>query len=139
MTLPENFLSWHSETSNSLDFKNIYFDMADDLIAGLMLSKIVSWYLPDKDGDQNKSIEINGVTWFVKEHDQWYAECRLTKSRVRRGLKKLKEKKLIVSEVHRVGQNTATCIRIDQEGFIHAWRVNSAQNPSPGRDRKSVV
>lgn len=84
MTLPENFLSWHSETRNSLDVKNIYVDMADNLIAGLVLSKIVSWYLPDKDGDQNKSIEINGVTWFVKEHDQWYAECRLTRSRVRR-------------------------------------------------------
>lgn len=42
MSLPENFLSWQSETRDSLDFKNIYVDMADHLIVGQMVSETVS-------------------------------------------------------------------------------------------------
>ena len=58
--------------------------MAGDLIAGLMLSKIVSWYDPGKQ-DNSKQYRY-GVVWFVKEHKEWYEECRISKSRVRRAL-----------------------------------------------------
>ena len=68
MTLPENFLSWHAETNDSLDVKITYIDMADDLVAGVVLSQIVSWYLPNKDSPPR--INEKGYMWFVKEHQE---------------------------------------------------------------------
>ena len=44
-----NFLAWRTNTRDTIDFKKIYVDMVGDLIAGLMLGRIIYWYLPDKE------------------------------------------------------------------------------------------
>ena len=142
-----SFQKWHAETNDSLDFKKTYVDMVDDLVAGLMLSQIVSWYLPNQDGPPR--VEKNGMILYVKEHQQWYASCRITKSRARRALTILKKKEVVITEVHLFEQKATTYIRINWEGFMRAF--NSATKPSgqkpllgsteksiPGNTEKSI-
>lgn len=117
MTLSENFLSWHSETNDSLDFKNTYVDMAGDLVAGLMLSQIVEWYLSNK--NSQRCVERNGVIWFAKEHKEWYASCRITKSRVPRALKILKEKELVLKCIFLTRKQPPASGLIPQVSCVH--------------------
>jgi hypothetical protein len=50
-TFPETFLAWEAASRDTIDFKKIYVDMADDLVAGLLLSQVVYWFLPDRNGN----------------------------------------------------------------------------------------
>ena len=46
----DQFLSWEAKSRDIIDFKKIYVDIADDLIAGLLLSQIIYWHLPNEHG-----------------------------------------------------------------------------------------
>ena len=50
----KEFLDWEKTSKDTIDFKKVYVDMADDLIAGLVLSELIYWYLPSKDNGKNK-------------------------------------------------------------------------------------
>ena len=75
----EEFLYWEEKSKDTIDFKVIYVDVADDLIAGLLLSQIIYWNLPSKKG-QSKIREINGRRQLVKQRGDWYSEIRITEN-----------------------------------------------------------
>jgi len=61
-----NFLLWETASRDTVDFKTIYVDMADDLVAGLLLSQIVYWYLPSKEGRSKLRVFKDGYYWIAK-------------------------------------------------------------------------
>ena len=45
------FVQWELASRETIDFKMIYVDIAGgDILAGLLLSQIIFWNLPGKDG-----------------------------------------------------------------------------------------
>ena len=44
----EDFLKWEETDYDSIKVKRIYIDIAEDLVAGLLLSQIIYWHLPSK-------------------------------------------------------------------------------------------
>jgi hypothetical protein len=50
----------------------IYVDMTGDLIAGLMLSQIIYWNLPAKDGTSRLRARHDGQLWLAKSREDWW-------------------------------------------------------------------
>lgn len=50
-----NFLLWEMRSRDCIKVKRCYIDVAQDLEAGVLLSQIIYWHLPDKEGEQLSS------------------------------------------------------------------------------------
>lgn len=117
--LPEEFVKWELGAS-AVDFKVEYVDIAGDLIAGLMLSQIVWSYLPST---KRPLVSKKGHDWLVKGESEWYDECRLSKKRVRRGLERLKKRRLIeVEKMPHYRRKNISHIRLNVERFCELWQ-----------------
>lgn len=123
-----SFLRWEKTTKDTIDFKKIYVDMADgDPIAGLALSQIVFWHLPDRNGKNKMRVFREGYWWIAKPREDWWEECRLTPKRVDRALKILRDDAgIVVTKNFKFGpQGSPTLhVRIDEEAFIRAWETH---------------
>ena len=117
------FLLWERASRDTIDFKKIYVDMADDLIAGLALSQIVYWYLPAKDGSSKLRVFKDGYYWIAKGREDWWDEIRISTRQVDRALKILEEKGLIVTHLYRFRGAPTKHVRIDTKNFLEAWKV----------------
>lgn len=96
-----NFLEWEKASRDTIDFKKIYVDITGNLIAGLMLSQIIYWYLPDKNGRTKLRVEKRDVFCLVKSRHEWWDEIRFNPTQVDKGLKILREKGIVKTEIHR--------------------------------------
>src|SRR3990167_5871971 len=83
------FLRWEAKTRDTLDIKKTYIDMAGDLVAGVLLSQIVYWYLPSKDGKSKITIHKNEKEWIAKSRHELWDECRVSPKQVDRALREL--------------------------------------------------
>jgi len=117
----EKFLKWEAATRDTVDFKTIYVDMAGDLVAGLMLSQIMFWHLPDKKGQTKLRVVRNDKAWIAKAHNQWYEEVRITEGQAKRAVGILKAKGIIETAVYRFNGTPMMHIRIVGDGFFKAW------------------
>jgi hypothetical protein len=117
----QQFLLWEAASRDTIDFKKIYVDIAEDLIAGLMLSQIIYWHLPDRNGESKLRVERDDEQWLVKAQHEWWSECRLTAKQIRRARKILEDKGIIVTAVYKFGGAPTTHIRIDWDAFLKQW------------------
>jgi hypothetical protein len=130
----EGFLEWERASQDTVDFKTIYVDMAGDLVAGLLLSQIVYWYLPSKkDGRSKLRVYKDGHHWIAKARKDWWDELRIRAKRADRALSILEEKGLIVTAVYKFNRAPTKHIRIVKEKFLTAWtaRLASLQEEQP--------
>ena len=59
------FIAWELASRDTIDFKMIYVDISGDVIAGLLLSQIIFWNLPDKKGDTKLKVLKKGKRWLA--------------------------------------------------------------------------
>lgn len=116
----KEFLTWERASRDTVDFKRCYVDLTGDLIAGLMLSQLIFWYLPDRDGSSKLRVNHTGHLWIVRSRFDWWNEIRITAKQVDRALRILKEKQLIVVEYHRFSGLRTTHIRLNKDNFLSA-------------------
>lgn len=126
----DEFLSWEQSSRDTIDVKKIYIDMAGDLMAGVMLSQIVYWHLPSRNGDSKLRITREGSDWLVKSYSQWWDEIRMTEDQARRALKILKEKDLVNTKVWRFAGSPTMHIRISDH-FMTAFEAQLDLGHSP--------
>jgi len=119
--VPQDFLLWEATSRDTIDFKRIYVDMTGDLIAGLMLSQIVFWYLPDKYGQSKLRIERDGHRWLAKARYEWWDECRITLEQVKRATKLLVDMDLLITERFKFSGAPTTHMRINWTAFMKRW------------------
>ena len=72
----EQFLLWERASRDTLEVKRTYIDMAGDLVAGVVLSQIVYWHLPSREGKARLQVEREGVLWLAKSRTDWWDEWR---------------------------------------------------------------
>jgi hypothetical protein len=128
----DKFLQWEAASRDTVDFKKAYVDMADDLVAGLLLSQIVYWYLPGKDGKSKLRVSKHGYMWLAKQRTDWWDEVRITPRQFDRACKVLVEKGLIVKECFRFNGLRMVHLRIDMKRFMELWEQvveNPPDNP----------
>jgi len=85
------FLAWEKASRDSIDFKKIYVDVAGDLIAGLLLSQIIYWHLPDKSGRTKLRVYKQEKLWLAKQRTDWWEEIRITAKQYDRAIKNLQK------------------------------------------------
>jgi DnaD/phage-associated family protein len=117
----DEFLLWERTTRDTIDFKKIYVDIAGDLVAGLVLSQIIFWYLPDKNGNSKMRVKKDGYDWIAKTSAQWYDEIRITEWQAPRALNILEEKGIIEKRRYRFNGSPTIHIRLIQENFMALW------------------
>ncbi|HRT69645.1 MAG TPA: hypothetical protein P5173_05470 [Bacilli bacterium] len=91
------FVAWEKTTNDTIDFKKVYFDITQDLYAALLLSQIVYWFLPQKDGSKasRAKVQRHHRRWIVKQRSDWWDEIRITERQYDRAIKILQAKKLV--------------------------------------------
>lgn len=128
-----DFVLWEANSRDTIDFKKIYVDMAQgDIVAGLVLSEIVYWYLPDRNGKTKLRVEHDGQHWIAAPRIEWWDRCRITPRQSDRALRTLKKEGLIATHVYKFNNNPTVHIRIVEECFIPTWDqhiIEPKQNP----------
>jgi len=127
------FLAWEKTCRGAVDFKPIYVDMADDLIAGLMLSQLVYWcLLPDKKGKSRLRVRRDGHMWAAKSRSEWWDEIRLTPKQADRAIRVLANRGLVVRKNSLFNGKRTTHLRIDWLVFRDLWRRIRDAGDAPG-------
>ena len=116
--LVARFLNWEQSSRDTIDFKKAYIDMAGDLIAGLVLSQIVYWHLPGRNGVTKLSVSHDGELWIAKKRTEWWNEIRVTPKQLDRALIILEKKQLIITALYHFGSKPTKHIRINWSGFL---------------------
>lgn len=91
----EEFISWEKASKDTIDFKKIYVDVAGDLIAGLLLSQIVYWHLPTKEGKSKLRICKKDRMWLAKQRGDWWEEIRITAKQYDRAITILEDRGIV--------------------------------------------
>lgn len=119
----DTFLQWELSSRQSIDVKVAYIDMAGDIVAGVLLSQIVYWHLPDRQGRRKLRVARDGKLWLVKSRHDWWSECRLSPKQVDRAIKLLAAKGLIETRLYSFGGVPKTHIRIVQDAFLATFQA----------------
>jgi hypothetical protein len=122
MTSFEQFLLWERSSRDSLEVKRIYIDMAGDLVAGIVLSQIVYWHLPSREGKRRLQVEKEGQLWLAKSRSEWWQECRISPKQADRALAVLEARGLVQVKLFKFASAPTKHVRIVREAFLRAWR-----------------
>lgn len=114
----KEFLLWEQATRDCIDVKKIYVDMADDLVAGVLLSQIVYWNLPDKQGKTKLRVVKDGHLWLAKGRENWWDECRIKPRQFDTAFKKLEEQGLVEKKTFKFNGDPTLHIRILWDKFL---------------------
>jgi len=126
------FLEWEKASQDTVDFKKIYVDIVDDIIVGLLLSQIIYWHLPGKNGKSKLRVKRNARLYISKTRYEWWDEIRISPSQVDRGLKILKSLGIVEVEYHRFNGLRTSHIYLDKVKFLERFQNTiefSLQNP----------
>ena len=117
------FLAWERASRDCIDLKLTYIDMTGDLCAGLLLSQIIYWHLPARNGHSKLRVRSeDGRLWLVKAASDWWSEIRLSAKQARRALDILRKRGLVDIEIHRFDGTPKTHVHLRQETFLTCWR-----------------
>lgn len=117
------FLAWETTSRDTIDFKRAYVDITGDLVAGLMLSQIIYWHLPDKNGESKLRVKKDDRSWLAKKRADWWEECRISARQADRALKILEEKEFVTVKVYKFDGTPTTHISLNTVIFLEAWEI----------------
>jgi hypothetical protein len=117
----DQFVLWERATRDTIDVKKTYIDMVGDLVAGILLSQIVYWYLPKEDGSSRLRVEKDGHLWIAKGREDWWDETRISPKQFDRCIKILEDHGLVVKETFKFDSSPTVHIRLIQERFMELW------------------
>ena len=137
-----DFLAWEKASRDTIDLKKIYVDITGDLNAGVKLSQIVYWHLPDKNGETKLRVKKKGRLCLVKARHEWWDEIRLSPKQSDRTDKILQEKRIIDIEIHRFNNFPTTHIFLNKKvllDLINNELKTPTKNPFLPKDKKPVI
>lgn len=138
-----SFLLWEITSRDTIDFKKIYVDVAGgDTLAGLVLSEILYWYLPDRNGHSKLRVNHDGQEWIACRRYEWWDRTRLTPRQSDRILGILESQGLIVTEIYKFDGDPTKHIRLVFDEFYRRWQhfiENPPQNPFLPNGEKEIT
>ncbi len=117
----ESFLLWERSSRDTLEVKRCYIDMAGDLVAGIVLSQIVYWHLPSREGRTRLRVKRDGHLWLAKGRADWWDECRVSPKQADRALALLEDRGLVEVRLFRFAGAPTKHVRIVPEAFLRGW------------------
>ncbi len=119
----ERFLLWERSSRDTLEVKRTYIDMAGDLVAGIILSQIVYWHLPDREGNTRLRVSREGKLWLAKARTEWWDECRVTPKQVDRAMEALRHSGVIETRLFKFNGAPTVHIRLNETRFMELWEA----------------
>ena len=114
----DTFLQIEEKNRQIIKVSMNYVDMAEDLIAGLLLSQIVYWFLPSKNGKSKLRIHRNGKDWLAKRREDWWKEIRITPKQYDRAISILVNKNFVKCSTFKFNGNPTVHITINWKVFL---------------------
>lgn len=105
--------------------QHAYIDIAEDLIAGTLLSQIMYWFSLDKNKKSKIRIFKDGNYWLAKGREDWFEEIRISPKQYDTAVKKLKEKGLVETKLYKFNAVPTTHIRpvfTEINSKINEWK-----------------
>ena len=138
MMTRQEFLAWEQASRDTIDVKRCYIDLAgEDLVAGILLSQIVYWHLPGRDGGDKLVIEKGGERWLAKGRGDWWDECRISPKQFDRASALLERLGLIETGVRRFRGSPTKHIRLCWDVFLRELALLALKaargNPAEGK------
>lgn len=140
----QEFIHWTKSSKDNIGIKRVYIDVAGDLAAGILLSQIVYWHLPNKSGECKLRVKRNGKLWLVKRRQDWWYECRIKEKQIDRCLRKLVEKNIITTSIYKFNGDPTIHISINWKPFlsqlikaINYERNNKGNSKLPKGEKRS--
>jgi hypothetical protein len=115
------FLWWEKASRDTIDFKKIYVDIAGDLIAGLLLSQIIYWHLPNDEGKSKLRVFKDGHWWVAKLREDWWNEIRISPKQFDRASGILADKKIIEKRNYMFNRFRTSHVRLLWDQFMKLW------------------
>ena len=119
----EEFYEWERASRDVIDVKRCYVDIAGDLASGILLSQIIYWFLPDREGKLKLRIQREGEFWLAKNRTEWWDECRISKKQFDRAITVLRDKGLVTTKRFRFRGSPTVHIRLNVSVVVQG--VNS--------------
>lgn len=126
-----SFLAWEAASRDTIDVKCCYIDAAGDLVAGILLSQLVYWWLPRADGSPKVTIIRDGRFWIAKQRDEWWDECRITAKQYDRAIRLLEKAGLVHRAVFRFKGDPVAHVSLDLEAVFQAVKTFSTKGEKP--------
>jgi len=119
-----DFIINEKASRDTIDVKRTYIMMAGDHAAGVLLSQIVYWHLPDKEGNPTKmQVEKNGELWIAKKRDEWWDEICMLPKQFDRAIRELENRELVKTELFRFGGSPVKHIRLNWDTFLKVYNA----------------
>lgn len=118
------------ESSRFIHTEIKYIEISGDRLAGDILSQVMFWFSPDKNGNPKVRVVKDGQFWLAKSHDEWYKELYTSRKPFDRAIKLLEEKRFIEKSIHRFGGKPTLHIRPIFENINYAidkWKTDYAR------------
>ena len=125
-------------------FKHMYVDICDDLVAGILLSKIVYWFSPSKKNHHSRcQAEYKGRKCLVKQRADWWDECRISVKQFDRVKLILEKLGFISVETHKSEfhkYETASFIFMNEDVFMKAVNdyINQKTQDNSKKDERVI-
>ncbi len=117
------FLVWEQLSRDSIDVKRVYIDIVEDLVAGILLSQIIFWNLPNQEGKSKLRVKKDGELWLAKNREDWYEECRISVKQYDRASRILEKKGLIEKRIFKFNGNPTTHIKLNLDKITQCLSV----------------
>jgi len=124
----EGFLKWEQMSRDTIDVKKCYIDIADDLVAGVLLSQIIYWFLPSNKGTSKLCASLRGESCLAKNRNDWWNECRITGKQYDRAIKILKARGLVRVKNSMFGGKKTPFILLNWEKMMGDLGVKQLNN-----------
>lgn len=119
----EHFSTLEVHSKHSINFKTLYVDICEDLIAGLLLSQIIYWFGNSKNGSPRAQKTFGNKVCIVKQRSEWWNEIRISPKQYDRAISILKDKEFVNVEIHKSNYfkgETASYIFLNSEKLMNS-------------------
>lgn len=116
----QQFLQWEAASRDCIEVKRSYVKVAGDLVAGVLLSQIIYWNLPTRDGKSKLRVSKEGKYWIAKTREEWSMECCISVYQFDRAVELLARKGLIEAKRFRFNNAPTTHIWLNIPVLIDA-------------------
>lgn len=131
------FIINEKASRDTIDVKRAYVKMSGDHATGVLLSQIVYWHLPDKEGNPTKMrVKKNGELWIAKKRDDWWDEICMLPKQFDRAIKELENRQLVKTQLFRFGGSPTKHIRLNWDVFLKVYNA-TINDINPFFDSKS--
>lgn len=95
-----------------------YTEITGSLAAGVLLSQVLYWFRPGKDGKTKLRVERKGRYWLAKSREGWRSETGLTFKQLKSAMDRLVSLGIVQTERHRFAGKICVFVLFNEAALL---------------------